>query len=412
MAMANSNEDDDIPLNDTGDDAVRTEDDLTEDEILTELNKTENDNSYVLQVSRILGPSRHGISEPHIAKGDARLMMPTIYETLRNVTKPGEIGNYRLRITKNGRFWRKFDVSVERAPEDTKPVATDRHEVASLLATFQQNQDRMMQMIEHRLAQQPQVAAPALDPFASLEKLTTIIKNMMPSPVAVQPTNNAKELFEAFKSGIDAVSNIASGDKETGIMDVVQSLLNSPVVAQAIAAATAGVSQPMPAPAPRQALTSQPSQAKPQQPPQGQQQAPPQMTTQQIVAMFSQSPQLQAQAKSACDYLVSLAQRNGDIQTYAFWVCDNWERRFIDLLLNQKEWFQLVCVVSPEAQGYSKWFHELVAEIREVIKDADDKIRASANGHAHDAASAFDADGDTGRESGSENDAEMDGELS
>jgi hypothetical protein len=418
MTMGTAGENDDIPLRDSGDDAARTEDDLTEDEILTELHKTEDDNSYVLHVSRILGPSRNGIGEPQLAKGDARIMMPTIYETLRGFTKPGEVGNYRLRITKNGRFWRKFDVAVERAAEDTKPVVQERNsDVASMLAAFQQSQDRMLHMIEQRLnAATPQ--ALAFDPFASLEKLTTIIKNIMPATPTAPPTNNAKELFEAFKSGIDAVASVGGSDKETGIMDVVQSLLNSPVVARAIEMTMAGSAQnPLPIPSrpaipqqPQQPQPASPAQATPQQPQPAQQSSLPKMSTQQILTMMAQNPALQAQAKGACDYLVSLAQRGGDTDTYGFWVCDNWDRRFIELLLNQPDWFSLVCAISPEAQGFRPWFEELVAEIREVIKDTDEAARASANGHAH--ASAVNLDGNTGRESGSENDFEMDGEPS
>lgn len=409
VAMHKPVETPDVEASFPDDDTVRTDDETTEDEILAELHKTEDDHSYVLFASRVLGPSRQGFSEPELFKGDAKIILPTLYDELRKCTKHGQIGNYRIRIHRDGKFWRKFDVAVERPPLELEPPKEKSSDLAAVLAAVQASNDRMFQMLERM--SQPHAAAP-VDMFAGFERLSTIIKNLTPVPLPPPPTpaDNSMAILQGFKEGIELARTVGEGGRETGVFDLVDSLLKSPVIARVFdAIASQALPHAPPAPAITHAPQPAPAQPAAPAPAPAQPAAPAQMTVAQILAMFAQNPTMQAQAKQACDYLVSLAQRDGDIETYAFWVCDNWDRRFIDLLLQQPQWFDLVCAVSPEARGFQPWFVRLVAEIREIVNDADATRTANGDARRH---SPNGVDGDTGRESGDTGDAEMDGEPS
>jgi hypothetical protein len=267
----------------------------------------------------------------------------------------------------------------------------------------------MMQMIETRLSASP-VAAAATNALGNVSDLVALIKVLQPATPPAPVSTPAAELFQAFKSGIEVMREAGSGDSGgKGVMDVIDSLLHSPMLAAVAAAITQQTRTAPPAPQQpsRPAISAaQPLASSNETVPQTASKA--KIPTQEVFRMIAANPALQAQAKQSIDYLTQLAGKNADPEFYAEWVCDNWNRNFIELLVDREDWFSLVCGVTPEATGYEAWFTKLVVEIREILEDAD--ATGDANGDAR-GSSAHNLNGNSRRSSGDAGDFEANGDV-
>ncbi|MGH8742859.1 MAG: hypothetical protein ACREUY_01120 [Burkholderiales bacterium] len=321
-----------IDLDPHNDDTVNTDDTDTEYEILSTFRSAPDDNTYEMFIYRVVGANKLGIKEPLVFRGDAKTYLSNIHEILQEKGT----GTYRIRVMKNGRFWKKWDESVE-VSERPKEALPQRSELADFVAAIQRSNEALMERLLIKQSEPPRS-----NPFDDLEKLTTIIKNLTPEPPEYrQPQQSQTDLTQVFVKGVEFAEKIV-GDKggETGIWDIAKEFIrNLPAVAQ---------------------LAQQRQPPKPPQIQPGPAPAPAAPVQTQIVDQ-------QEAIREILQYLLTRAQRNSDIVTYGEWVLDNVEPDIVQLILFQPDPVSFGMTIEPRIASQRLWFERLIAELRQLV---------------------------------------------
>lgn len=364
---------------------LETEDEEIELDILSEMNAAPGDTTYSYRVGRITGASSKGAGEPILFKGDGT-DVDKIYDRLRD--EYGD-GKYRIRIMKNGRMWKRFDMSIE-LPKATarNPSVAPQSDMAAVLAAIEKSNERTLQLIERLASREPQAVAVAnADPVAMFERALSLVTKLV-QPQQRQPEQDlASRSVDLIMKGMD-LADRAGGGREKGVMDLVSDLLQSPLLLRI----TDGVT-----PTPQIALPPQlPRRQVNKPPPQGNgKDTPPATEPNQEQVAAAQAQQM----RNIVLMLNTRALHGSSFETYAEWAFDSLPPPLIVQLLSQPDPYQVLLSVAPEIAPQEQWFKSLIDELRELVNDAN--AAGDINGDASRAeASPVGPIGNPERESG------------
>lgn len=324
------------------------EDDI-EAGILAELNASPEDINWRFRVSRVLGAARNGMTEPQLFEGDASVMKG-LADKLRDEYGTGK---YRVRVLKNNKLYRRFDVEVEALSRQTQPTNNSPSEMATVLAAIERQNDRIMQLLERQTIQQPASIPVPSNPFEGIQQIASVMVSL--KDLMGPKTDPTMSTVDAIMKGVElakAVTEGNGGGGETSWMDLINSWIKSPMAAE-MAKQTQQQQQPVRA-IPQRPMPSEPG-------------APKEQVRQQPNP--NDAEQMQAQIRSSLLYLCQIAAKNGNPELYAEWVLDNWPRHMVIAVLQQPNALQLAAQLAPETQPYMFWFKKLIEEIGLAIKD-------------------------------------------
>lgn len=362
------------------------QEDETELDILNEMNASPGDVTWWFRVSRVLGSARNGVTEPRLFEGDATVMKG-LADRLRDDHGSGK---YRVRVLRNNRLYRRFDMDIE-AP--AKPVQPERSsEMATVLTAFQQQAERTNQLLERLLTppQNPfsQVPAVPQNPFQGIKEIAGVMTELR---AMMQPASSPVEAtMNAFIKGVEVAKGLSpeNDSGETNIMDIIKEAVRGAMPVLIDQARQSGVQVPQ---------SSQ--EVKPLPSPQTQQSTP-------------QAPDANAQmvqeVRQTILYLCGKAQQNADQELYAEWILDNWPRERIVGILGQTNAIPLLLQIVPEAQPFLPWFQKLIAEIKEILQDEAEAPMPVGSSGVSSNASPVSNFGNPGRHSGGGSDFEDD----
>lgn len=354
------------------DDADETEGDVIEG-IESELDTSERDARFTVTVSRVTG----GRTDAYLFRADVSAI-PALRDTLRD--KYGT-GLYRIRLLKNGKFHKRYEIAIERpaasdailSPITPQPATGPNDQLATVLNVITQQNAQMLAFMEGMRGNQ----STAVDPLTMFEKFANIMASMKAG--AGGAAGSVSEVMEAVNKGIELASRInpAAEKSETGLMDIVKSLIESPAVAELVprlleAAQTKQQTQPLPRPAgapvaipraiPVAPITHQPA-PKPEAP------------AGDIVA------EIDADLQSAMNYLIAKAAKNADVELYADWTLDNVRPEIIAMLLQQENILDILQQPFPAIANHRLWFDRLRLEMISLSQDIGDGVEQQpANG--------------------------------
>lgn len=339
-------------IEETGNDDVLIEDaEDVELDILTELNASPSDIVWTFTVCRVLGPTKAGLKEPHLFSGDAS-QIGGLADRL--IADGYGSGNYRVRVLKNKRLYRRFDLAVEVPPAKPQNNAAQpaRSEIADLIAAIQRSNEQLItRLLERQNAPAPVQVEP-VDHLAMMERMSNIFANMRPQ----NDGNNATALIEVFKSGLETAAKFAGGgEKETSLLDVAKDLAGQilPVVmAQrgngAAPPANLGGNNGYQPPAPRAPVLQNPN-PNPQPPPTN-----------------PNADVMQAAAQNI-DFLLQQARRNADPGLYAELMLDQLPEPVVLAILGDVQIIDKFIMLRPGVQQFRPWFDRLLATMRELV---------------------------------------------
>lgn len=330
---------------------LETEDEEIELDILSEMNAAPGDTTYSYRVGRITGASSKGAGEPILFKGDGT-DVDKIYDRLRD--EYGD-GKYRIRIMKNGRMWKRFDMAIE-LPKTTarNPMAAPQSDMAAVLAAIEKSNERTLQLIE-RLAQRDPLPATAPDnSLAMIDRVISIVQKINPPR---PPDDMAAKSVELILKGMD-LADRAGGGREKGMFDLVSDLLQSPLLAK-IAEGTQTPQIALPPRLPNRQVIKPTPQANGKDTPPA-----PEPTQEQMAAAQAQ------QMRNIVVMLNTRALHGSSFETYAEWAFDSLPPPLIMQLLAQPDPYQVLLAVAPEIAPQEQWFKSLIDDLRELVNDA------------------------------------------
>lgn len=335
-----------------------------ENDIINEMQGSPLDHTYILYISQITGASKLGAKEPVMFKGDAKLELPSLYDRLFSY---GD-GDYRIKVNRDGRFWKKFDISIKLPPQEKKiePVTQPKSDLAGVIEAMQRSNEQLLARVFERLPQaNAAVAAPAIDPLTMFEKFSAIMANMRP-PAA---PDTGSVYMNALTQAVTLMKSVMPSEKETGVYDLLLEGFRSigPALPAIISQATQQVPQ------------NRNVQLPPQAPPQTNGSIQPPMpandnsgVSPEIIAQLNANPQVTTVLKNAIDTLMNYARASADPAKAAEWVSQNWSPAFIQQMLGRPDWFQIICYLQPQAKPFDVWFEKLIAEIELVMNSEED----------------------------------------
>jgi hypothetical protein len=346
--------------NDADELLLEVEDEDVELDILSEMNAAPGDNTYTYRVGRITGLSSKGAGEPILFKGDGQ-EIEAIYDRLRDEFGDGK---YRIRVMKNGRLWKRFDMAIE-LPKSARQPTQPHSDMAAVLSAIEQSNARTLAVIE-RLAERsnvPAIVQPSFDPLTMFDKILGIVKSLMPTPAP--PVDYAEKSVALILQGVELAKSVEGEGREKGMIDLISDLLQSPLVAKLAESSTSLPALNLP---PR--LAHNPSLLK----------------VGEAIAKDTISPANKTEVNPAMEqmkilrtrllYLLDKAVHGSSAETYAEWIFDNWEPQLINDFLSRPEPLKDLQIIAPEITSQLQWFIKLIDELRELVNDTD-----AANGH-------------------------------
>lgn len=341
---------------------VLVDDEVTELDILNEMNSGMGDSKYKYRVNRVTGPNYKGVREPFCFEGDAA----SFIGVQEKIAKDYGAGQYRIRIFKDNRLIRRFDLEVDKQIVATiAPPSTERNDLASVIAEMNRSQMVFMERIMTRL-EQPS-AIPPSDPFSMMEKMSTIMKNMRGEETG------AAALFGAFTKGIEAFRDMGgNGGSEKGLLDFASDFLKSPML-ETIVKNKANPPTTIPLPE------------------------------------NNQNPQIEVQHQpqdiltTTIQFLITKAARNADPALYAEYVLDNLPPEMTQTIVNDPQILPKLMHSYPAMLQYNVWFQELLADLKQQAQTEGEAIAAATTKHANAKGASFgnaDSLGRAGRHEG------------
>jgi hypothetical protein len=278
-------------------------------------------------------------------------------------------GAYRMRAyrkigTRNAIF-KQHDFRV-RAPAKPPAPVERPSELGAILAAMKEQAERNERLLRDLMtARQPEPQQ--RNPLDDLEKLTTVMKNLMPTAPAVA-VQAPQDLTGVFVKGVEFAEKIvgdrAGGgdDGDIGIWGMAKEVIkNLPALA-----AVAQAQQPR-----RPAVPARQPQVRTAIPP----------ATANLPPAPAQQPQVndaQAEMREALQYLVTRAERGSDAMFYADWITENMEAETLRMIVNQSDPFALAAMLEPRVAQHRQWFDVFIAELRELVNSPAHATRQAA----------------------------------
>lgn len=338
-----------IEIDDAPDQELQiTDEETVELDILNEMNGGVGDSKYKYRVNRVTGPNYKGVREPFCFEGDAATFVG-IHEKIAKDHGPGQ---YRIRIFKDNRLVRRFDVEIDKAlVVPIPPPLPEKNDLASVIAEMNRNQMVFMERIITRL-EQPGTQTQA-DPFSMMEKMSTIMKNMRGEETG------AAALFGAFTKGIEAFRDMGgNGGSEKGLLDFASDFLKSPML-ETIVKNKANPPAVIPLPE------------------------------------NNQNPQIEVQQQpqdiltTTIQFLITKAARNADPALYAEYVLDNLPLEMTQTIVNDPQILPKLMQAYPAMMQYNVWFQELLADLKQQAQTETEVIAAETAKHANAKGASF-----------------------
>lgn len=380
--------------------------------ILAELNQGQGDVIFRVRVSRILGAAKLGGKEAYLFEIDGS-EMGGIHERLKNYCKPGEIGNFRVRIFKNNRLAKRTDIQVERPAESfIQEQKQNTSELSQILQEMQRQNMAMMQEVIRTVKESNQ-SPPAVDPFAMLERASTIFANIGGSRNNGADTS---QLVNVFSQGVELAKSLGNAaGSERGISDIIIEAIKSPAVenlfsgfaaaANAANAAKANQQSNNPQENNRQSMQNIPERQLGNQrviiPGIGEVNAPPvNMQQGKPISVDGIGPRLQPepiaqapistipldpnQVKNANDELTAMlnetlkhASENADPALYAGYLYDNVSDEMLNALLNTENFVDMLIQFDNRVLTHRTWFDRTLAELHKIDDDMSEQSEPS-----------------------------------
>lgn len=338
------------------------DDDLvtTEDNILAAVDATDKNVTWDIRIYKL--DKSAGNAEEYmfsVLPGE----MDGLYDRIRDSEGTG---TYRLKayrqlgagrkVVFKAKDFRIRATAVKAAPQqDNRPTEM----MTAVLAAMKEQNDRNERLLRELLTAKP-TPQETRNPFDDLEKLTTVMKNLMPAAPAAVAAQAPADLTGVFVKGVEFAEKIvgdrAGGgdDGDVGIWGMAKEVIKNLPQLAAIAQAQQPQQPQRPRPGTRQAqVTRQAPPLPPQQP-----QAP---------AQQPQANDVQAEMKEVLEYLITRAQRNSDALFYADWLMENVERSTITLLLSQPDPVGTAIMLDARVGAHRDWFDRFIAELRELV---------------------------------------------
>jgi hypothetical protein len=268
-------------------------------------------------------------------------------------------GAYRMRAYRkmNGRnaIFKQHDFRVRAPLKPAAPVERPS-ELGAILAAMKEQAERNERLLRDLMtARTPEPQQ--RNPLDDLEKLTTVMKNLMPATPAVA-AQAPQDLTGVFVKGVEFAEKIVGerggdGDGDVGIWGMAKEVIkNLPALA-----AVAQAQQPQPR---RPAVPARQAQVRtaPQPAPANLPPAPPQQP---------QGNDAQAEIREAVQYLVTRAERGSDAMFYADWITENMEVETLRMIVNQPDPIALATMLEPRVAMHRQWFETFIAELRNLV---------------------------------------------
>jgi hypothetical protein len=311
-------------------------------EILDAFNAGPDSITWNIRVSQVTGNNRRGDKELFLFNCD-----PSELPIEERLIRDYGTGTYRARVMRNGRLFRQFDIPVlAPAPKQEAPTT----DLAAILAAIERSNAAAAERVERfleRVATPGTVTQTQLDPFAMLEKMSTIIANMNRTAPQAAPSNSLETTLSVVEKIMDMSQNFGGEKRNAGMMDILRDLVKSPILGQLMEGAAANMAAlPRPNSPPPQRVPMQPNAPQTQQPP-----PPP------------DNPLVQA-----VRYLVTRAQANANPSLYAEWLLDNLPPEMAKQLLPQQNLVMQLEQAIPEVTPHRIWFQFVIDEARTMME--------------------------------------------
>jgi len=291
-------------------------------QIAAALSDSGDGDTWSVKVFRILGPAKLKHKQPWVMDCEPE-DIKDLHQILRDQHRGGE---FRVRVLKNGQFFKSFDVSVE-------PVAADPATPIAPATPIDAALARMESILERALTHQ----GAGGDPFDQLDKITSIMSKLNPAPAS---RSDGADLLEAFTRGM-TLANKGAGERS--FISEAADLLQVPAIAGLIenvadnlkgnraTAATSTVAAAAPAATPAPGET-------------------PNQTLLRIV-----------------NYLLSKAQRDGDPEFYALWVMEEMPHDTLKAIVNTPAIGDRICTLVPAFAEHRTWLDDLVSHLATTV---------------------------------------------
>lgn len=202
--------------------------DNVEESILNEFRAGDADVTFSIKVYSMPGNQRAGDKEFYLFTID-----PTDLPVDDRLRDDYGSGTYRARVyrTQDGKkqLFRQFDMHVL-AP--TKPTVTQQaSETGTVLAAM----ERMTERFERALKESSTITTTpvALDPFAMMERMSTIMKNMGAIQQPQQQSAGAEKMVEMLSKGIELGQSVATnGADDVSIGGIIKEIAKQPGVGE------------------------------------------------------------------------------------------------------------------------------------------------------------------------------------
>jgi hypothetical protein len=335
-------------LEDETDPSLEADQDKLLDDVLAEFDSTADDVVYTARINRVLGAGKLGIKEPYLFAVDAA----EIHGVRDRLRDEYGSGTYRIRIYKNNKIARQLDYQIEAPTKKTTPANTSDPSLNAIIQILQDSNKQQMELME-RIARQSTAVAPpvaAIDPIAMMEKLSTIMKNIAPVPVAAPETN-----LDTFMKAAEFVRDMTPDGNSGGggWMEVLKEVLRHPSVGEAIATIATNRAPPQRRQAPVIAQPANPTIAPPAQP-----QTP---VNQQSQAALGE------QLQNNIRYLIGRAEGGSNPDLYAEWLLDNTNEQLITGMINDPNLLTQLEPAFPRMVAHHEWFVALIEAGKALI---------------------------------------------
>jgi len=314
------------------------------------------DDTYTIRVNQIAlanGVAIQGAKEPEILIGNESLL-DGLSERLR--TEFGS-GTYRIRISKNKRLVKRYDMSVL-APNKSVSLPP-QSELAAVLTAFGKQNEQIIALLSRPNV--PAVVATQSDPLAMLDKVLGVIQKLQPTKQEqAEPVLASEKALEYIMKGVDLADKLGGQGREKGMMDLIGDALNSPIIEKLLTNVIPthpGVRLPPPQPRREASAGTQPVKESVPDP-----NATP--TAEQITAEQIKRTQ------GIILWLLDKANHGSSFETYAEWAFDNLPPPLINGLLAESDPIASMTGLVPAIASQKQWFISLIDDLRELVNTA------------------------------------------
>jgi len=369
--ISNQSDDEDIIDIDFDDKSAQVEDERDQiDEILSAIDKSEDDVTFSISVSRHTGTRAGGAWCFDCTPEEFK----TVRERLLEEHGPG---TYLARLKRNGKFFKKLIIGIDK-PQIPRGAMHQKSQITEIADAIKVNQNQIAAIATGNAPQNNDNSMIAtfmqMMQFQS-QQSTELIKALL---LREQP--QARGIGDDLKSVaaiLELSQQMSGGEREgRGMIDIVDSFLKSPM-AERLGDQIASAIPPQIG-APASGATTPAQLASPAQPAQRAQTNPLARPAQESVApappaghplVDSLDPQLKAQLTGMLSFWVQRAKGESPPDLYAHVALDTIDTAMIGAFLLRDDLQNIAAVLLPETQLHWPWISELIAEIKTLIEE-------------------------------------------